>query len=131
MFINKLKMKWLILGIIVMVIVVLFALFFCKPSPVASNIMNTKNVFVHSVQVSSSTIDIKVDFLTSSTLLKDYETIFKNNSLFVEIISGKNGSRFPHTISIPNTYDNINTIYLQGSGESDRKIIWKATNNMN
>ena len=25
--------------------------------------MNTKNVFVHSVQVSSSTIDIKVDFL--------------------------------------------------------------------
>ena len=115
--------KWLVgISVAVVAIVVGFGYYAAR-----GEISPTSLIAVLNTNATSEKIDISGTYMASAMWYKGYEVEYGNGALYIKIRGSSihtPGTYGEFTISLPNTYGNVNSIYLQGASHDDVKLVW-------
>lgn len=101
---------------------------------VSTFISDTNDVVILSTVITNETIQLRGGFSGSQVWFSDYDVEKNGDSLYVKIVGSS--IKFPwmegdpFVVIIPNTYGDIDAIYLQGGDPSDQELIWSKQDNL-
>lgn len=93
-----------------------------------SKIIKPNAVIISQSNVTEESITLTGGFADSASNYRGYSVEYHDQALYVKIKG--NILPFPNSsgnfnINFENKYSNVNKIYIQGSEESDRNLIWE------
>ncbi|MEA2088859.1 MAG: hypothetical protein U9O55_03415 [Patescibacteria group bacterium] len=112
-----------------LLVIVIIGVFILIPKVFRIHVVTDK-INISSIIISDDVINLKIDFGgNSGAMFSGYKTEYRNSTLYINVywtylrvlMKGYGD------ISIPNTYDNIDAIYFQGSNSEDKRLIWSET----
>ena len=91
--------------------------------------LRPSDMAILSVDVSTSTITLVGDIGASAVWYYDHTVHYRDGALFItvtgnQVVKLPQSTSVPFTIAIPNTYGPIKTIYLEGRGGEEDRMIW-------
>lgn len=102
------------------------AVFLYSPKTMSSNL-----VFLSNCEVAEGTITVQGGFADSANKFRGYKLSYNDGILYIQMrgsLLSLSGSGGEYDITLPNRYDGLREIYIQGADSSDRVLAWpKAT----
>lgn len=121
----KSRFYWFGIGAALAVMLVGVAVYLCLPKT-----MSVDAVLLSNCEVTENAITIQGGFVDSASKYRGYKLSYNAGVLSIQMrgsLLTLSGSEGAFDLDIPNRYEEIREIHIQGADTSDRVLVWPKT----